>query len=98
MKVYVDFKDLDAEDMPSNISNKYDLQVRSINCGSEYRNVELVSLSDYTKQVRKEVCEEVRTEFQKHLLNWYEDEENVNKELYLDADMLWEILDQIQGE
>lgn len=59
MKVYVDFKDLDAEDMPSNISNKYDLQVRSINCGSEYRNVELVSLADYNKQVRKEVIAKV---------------------------------------
>lgn len=60
MKVYMDFKCLDAEDMPSNISNQYNLKVRSINGGSEYRNVELVSLADYTKQVRKEVCEEIK--------------------------------------
>lgn len=60
MNVYVDFKDLDAEDMPSSISNKYNLQVRSINGGSEYKNIEIKSLSDYTKQVRKEVCQEIR--------------------------------------
>ena len=59
MKFYVDFKDLDAEDMPSNISNTYKLQVRSCNAGSDIR-VELKSLADYTKQVRKEVAEEIR--------------------------------------
>lgn len=62
MKVYVDFKDIDAEDMPSNISNQYNLQVRSINGGSEYRNIELVSLSEHDKQVRREVIEKLKIE------------------------------------
>ena len=65
MKVYVDFKDLDAEDMPSNISNNYNLQVKSINGGSDYKNIEIKSLADYTKQVRKEVCEEIRGQLDK---------------------------------
>lgn len=60
--------------------------------------IEVLSLSDYTKQVRKGVVEEIREEFKKHLFDWYEDEQNANTDLYIDADWVWEILDQIQGE
>lgn len=56
----------------------------------------LQSLSDYTKQVRKGVVEEIREEFKKHLFDWYEDEQNANTDLYIDADWVWEILDQIE--
>jgi hypothetical protein len=99
MKVYVDFKDLDAEDMPSNISNKYNLQVRSINGGSEYRNVELVSLADYTNQVRKEVCEQVKTELL-DISHEYWRVFKQNGKQYMTSDDIAEyldvILDQIQ--
>ena len=88
MKVYVDFKDLDAEDMPSSISNKYNLQVRSINGGSDYKNIEIKSLADYTKQVRKEVCEEIK--------DFVSDQLIARGDLgYYDIER---ILDQIQGE
>ena len=86
MKVYVDFKDLDAEDMPSNISNKYDLQVRSINGGSEYKNIEVQSLADYTKKVRKEICDKIREKL------------NSDPSIAEDYFKVIKILDQIQGE
>lgn len=60
MKVYIDFEDLDAEDMPSSISNKYNLQVRTLNGGSDYKNIKIISLSEHDKQVRKELCDEIR--------------------------------------
>lgn len=62
MKVYIDFEDLDAEDMPSSISNKYNLQVRTLNGGSDYKNIKIISLSEHDKQVRKELCDEIREE------------------------------------
>lgn len=83
MKVYVDFKDLDAEDMPSNISNKYNLQIRSINSGSDYKNIKIQPLTDYTKQVRKQVIEEIREKF---------------KEIIFDSSTIDEILDKIGEE
>lgn len=59
---------------------------------------EFQSLADYTKQVRKEIVQEIKKEFQKHLIDWYEDEENINSDLYLDADWVWEVLDTILKE
>lgn len=50
--------------------------------------IEVLSLSDYTKQVRKEVCEEIRTFAY-----------DTFKEFgYFDETDLEHILDQIQGE
>lgn len=66
------------------------------NNDEQHKNCPLQSLTAYTKQVRKEIVQEIREEFKKHLFDWYEDEQNINKELYLDADWVWEILDQIQ--
>jgi hypothetical protein len=85
MKVYVDFEELDVEDRPTYICNKYNLQVKSINSGTRYDNVKLVSLADYTKQVRKEVVQEIIELAIKRN----------NDQFYI---MVTEILDQIQGE
>lgn len=73
MKVYVDFKDLDAEDMPSNISNKYNLQIRSINGGSDYKNIKIQSLAEHDKQVRREVCWDIWKEFEQRLMGKKDD-------------------------
>ena len=59
-------------------------------------NCPLQTIADHDKEVRKQVCDEIRQEFEKHTFYWYEDEENVNKELYLDSDWVWEVLDQIE--
>ena len=45
-----------------------------------------------------EIVEKIRKEFQKHLIDWYEDKKNTNSELYLDADWVWAILDTILKE
>ena len=45
-----------------------------------------------------EIVEKIKKEFQKHLIDWYEDEENINNELYIDADWVWEVLDTILKE
>ena len=54
------------------------------------------SIADHEKQVRKQVCDEIRKEFEKHTFCWYEDEENGNKDLFIDIDWVWEVLDQIE--
>lgn len=53
-------------------------------------------LSDRLAEERKRVVQEIKDKFKENLIDWYEDEENANKELYLDADELWKILDQIE--
>ena len=53
----------------------------------------LESLSDYTKQVRKEVCEEIWKEFEQRLMNKAED-----MPIMQVANMINSVLDQIQGE
>ena len=101
MKVYVNFNDLDAEDMPSHICNKYVLNVRSTNGGSIYNNVELVNLADYTKQVRKEVVEQIKDLAGNYFELPYCDNcgETNNDDVVLTGNDLTEILDQIeQGE
>ena len=45
-----------------------------------------------------DIIKKIKKEFQKHLIDWYEDEENTNSELYLDADWVWAILDTILKE
>ena len=45
---------------------------------------------------RKKVVEKIREKFKENLIDWYEDEDNANKELYLDADELWRTLDQVE--
>lgn len=52
MKIYVDFNDLDVEDLPSSICNKYKLEVRSTNGGSEYK-CDVLSLADHDAELLK---------------------------------------------
>ena len=58
--IYVDFNDLDVEDRPHYKCNKYILQVKSINSGSKYENIKLVSLADRLAEERKKVLWEIR--------------------------------------
>ena len=60
----------------------------------------LQSLSDYTKQVRKEVCEEIRkTLFEYLKVNSMEELENLSLlDSALTYDVITDKLDQIQGE
>ena len=62
--------------------------------------IEKESFTDYTKQVRKEVCEEIKEKLRKQYPNVYA---NIGESLfcsdcYLRIRELSEILDQIQGE
>ena len=67
--------------------------------GYRHQDCPLQSLSDYTKQVRKEVCEEVKEKVLKHFN--IKSEEEYEKSLSLldalfTADVVFEILDQIE--
>lgn len=53
----------------------------------------LQSLADYTKQVRKEVCEEIRSFIEKPENSIYWD-----CSIYVETEELRKFLDQIQGE
>ena len=70
----------------------------------EMKKCPLQSLSDYTKQVRKEVCEEIR-EICKLNIRTYKIQSQDDCERYKEVDAfnkaifgVLEILDQIQGE
>lgn len=56
MNIYLDFNDLDAEDRPTIICNKYILQVKSCNCGSKYENVKVLSIKDVLDELK--ACKE----------------------------------------
>lgn len=58
--IYVDFNELDVEDRPHYKCNKYILQVKSINSGSKYENIKLISLTDRLAEERKKVIERIR--------------------------------------
>lgn len=68
----------------------------SYDCKCSKERCPLQSLAEHDKQVRKQVCDELKQKLKEHLIDWYEDEENVNKELYIDSDWVWEVLDQIE--
>lgn len=55
MKVYVEDNNISNLDDLFQATNSYECWAG--NCGDD---LEIVSLADYTKQVRKEVCEEIR--------------------------------------
>lgn len=97
MKVYVDFENLDFEDNPNNRKTYgYSLTAKSFERRKEY-GVNLVSLSDHDKQVRKELVKEIKQK----ILNTtsYETEEELHSYIYdLNAGAVLDILDQIQGE
>ena len=68
--------------------------------GYDYTDCPLQSLSDYTKQVRKEVCEEIKEKLRKEYPTVYAKigESLFCSDCYLKIRELNEILDQIQGE
>ena len=93
MKVYVDENDIKRNIVT--YCNGTNTQQGLYVFGKD--KIEVLSLADYTKQVRKEVCEEIR--------EWH-DEECESLDLDSDFDVgysgalsnLWGILDQIEGE
>lgn len=93
MKVYVD-------ELPQTIGKakiEGDVNLTEVRMWFETEEeIEVKLLSDHDKQVRKQVCDEIRKEFEKHTFCWYEDEENVNEDLFIDIDWVWEVLDQIE--
>jgi hypothetical protein len=93
MKVYVDKGKLESHDIQSitDLGGKEFQQVRM--WFKDADNVEVLSLADYTKQVRKEVCEEIRSFIEKPENSIYWD-----CSIYVETEALRKFLDQIQGE
>ena len=91
MKVYVSKLPKDCIDCPCESEYHCNLLNEDVGClewGEIHKNCPLQSLADYTKQVRKEVCEKIRTFAY-----------DTFKEFgYFDETDLEHILDQIQGE
>ncbi len=104
MKVYVDELPESCEECPMCRSGKLKLQRKGRYVEAEqcvfgqykYQTIDdeidtcpLQSLADYTKQVRKEVCEEIRNKIEqaKLIYEWKGEETTIE-----------EILDQLQGE
>ena len=86
MKVYVDELPKDCIDCPCESEYYCNLLNEDVGCckwGEIHKNCPLQSLADYTKQVRKEVCEEIRKTLFEFLLTY---------------DVITDKLDQIQGE
>lgn len=86
MKVYVDELPKDCIDCPCESEYYCNLLNEDVGCcewGEIHKNCPLQSLADYTKQVRKEVCEEIRKTLFEYLLAY---------------DVITDKLDQIQGE
>lgn len=94
MKVYVDEFPKDCWDCPMHDGENG--WCKMLVCYTDYipKNCPLQSLSDYTKQVRKEVCEEVYKKCEPlfRLVNNYDNGDVIERNELVD------ILDQIQGE
>ena len=89
---YQKIKDLEAK----LVENKE--QLIDMNEKSNKIKKESYYLKQQLKSQPADIIKKIKKEFQKHLIDWYEDEENTNSELYLDADWVWEILDTILKE
>ena len=86
MKVYVDELPKDCIDCPCESEYYCNLLNEDVGCckwGEIHKNCPLQSLSDHDKQVRKEVCKEIRKTLFEFLLTY---------------DVITDKLDQIQGE
>lgn len=86
MRIYVDELPKDCIDCPCESEYYCNLLNEDVGCcewGEIHKNCPLQSLADYTKQVRKEVCEEIRKTLFEFLLTY---------------DVITDKLDQIQGE
>ena len=113
MKIYVDELPKSCEECPMCRSGKLKLQrkgryVEAEQCvfgqykyqtmDDEIYTCPLLLLTDYTKQVRKEVCEEIKSEIIKHHEWKYEDCYTNSDVIECVLDIIEENLDQIQGE
>ena len=90
MKVYVDELPKGCESCPFYLKEHCVIDSISFLCPLEEKKIQIHSLSDYTKQVRKEVCDCIRDK----LSPYFDDKD----EEYIKTDDLEHILDQIQGE
>lgn len=91
MKVYVDDNNINNLDDLFQATNSYECWAG--NCGDD---LEIVSLANYTKQVREEVCEEIKKKSDVCFEQCkYENDEVITKTIYSIGEVQ---LDQIQGE
>ena len=107
MKVYVDELPKDCIDCPCESEYYCNLLNEDVGCckwGERHKNCPLQSLADYTKQVRKEVCEEIRKWCNRNF-NWVGDGTGYDGQDYNEMigsnntiNKLRELLDQLQGE
>lgn len=95
MKVYVDKNNVDVLDDLFDATNSYECQA----CNRD-DNLEIVSLSDYTKQVREEVCEKIKKQIFNHFnVKNMEEYENLSLiDSLFTADAVIEMLDTILKE
>lgn len=103
MRIYVDELPKDCIDCPCESEYYCNLLNEDVGCckwGEIHKNCPLHSLADYTKQVRKEVCEEIRkTLFEYLKVNSMEELENLSLlDSTLTYDVITDKIDQIQGE
>lgn len=95
MKVYVSELPKDCIECPCESEYYCNLLNEDVGCcewGEIHKNCPLQSLTDYTKQVRNEVCEKIREKLSLHCdykenIGWYMTENKFNL-----------ILDQIENE
>ena len=97
MKVYVSELPKDCIDCPCESEyycNLLNEDIGFLKWGEIHKNCPLQSISDYTKQVRKEVCEEVYKKCEPlfRLVNNYDNGDVIERNELVD------ILDQVQGE
>lgn len=89
MKVYVSEMPKGCESCPFYLKDHCVIDNISFYCPLEEGTIKVQSLADYTKQVRKEVCEEIRNKIKqaKLIYEWQ------GKEITIE-----DILEQIQGK
>ena len=96
MKVYVDELPKDCLDCPCESEYCCKLLNDDVGCckwGEIHKNCPLQSLSDYTKQVKKELVQEIWKEFDQRLMNKTQD-----MPIMRVANMINSVLDQVLGE
>ena len=100
MKVYVDELPKDCLDCPCESEYYCNLLNEDVGCckwGEIHKDCPLKSLADYTKQVRKEVCEEIIKKLKSKEKFHPEDDFEIDYDFYYKEDVE-EVLDQLSGE
>lgn len=103
MKVYVDKFPKDCIDCPCESEYYCNLLNEYVDCckyGETHENCPLQSLSDYTKQLKKQVCEKIKDEVKKLIDKDFSlcNHEYANGYCYALQYDLVKILNQIEGE